>query len=110
MAQAPQYLTHRDINNLRMAVEKTYGVPAQIEAVWAHGTDKIALTYFLVVNKNDGTGTPYINASAVYTVLQNTTPGTITYPGGMAVTSGTAVAKSYTAMTACVTANGGADP
>jgi len=111
MAQMPQAINIKDLTNLRMAVEKTWGKDAEIEMIWAHGTDKSALTYFLVVNKKDGTGTPYINASAVYAQYgSNTTPGVISNPGGMTVTAGTAVAKSYTAVTACVTANASADP
>jgi hypothetical protein len=85
---------------------------AQLEALWAHGVDPIAPTFFVLVNKADGTGTPYSIATLTYaTAGSNTVGGTITTPANMNVTvGGTSYATTTAAMTALVALNASSAP
>ena len=106
MSTAPRMIQHKDLINLRSAVEHAYTKDADIDMIWAHGTDTLALTYYAVVNTKDGSGTPYVPVTAVYG-----TPGVAsTGWAGMTLTPGTAVAHSYTAVTALVTGEASANP
>ncbi len=100
----PHKIGHKDLNNLRIAVEFTYGHSAEVTAIWAHGDDPLALTYFAVVDTQDGTGTPFVPVSAVYSPYGvNVVAGTDATPGGLVMTPGAAVAHEYLAVTALVT-------
>src|ERR1700733_4851688 len=93
MSTAPRMIQHKDLINLRAAVEHAYTKDADIDMIWAHGTDTLALTYYAVVNTKDGSGAPYVPVTAVY----GTPGGAGTGWAGMTLTPGTAVAHSYTA-------------
>ena len=90
----------------------TSSMPASIEAVWVHGTDPLAPTFYVMVNKNDGTVTPYALMSCVYGPNgANTTPGTVTYPAGMTATlDATFYGTTTAAMTALVALEGAVAP
>lgn len=90
----------------------TSSTPAQMEAVWVHGTDPRAPTFYVMVNKNDGTGTPYALMSCVHGPNgANITPGTVTYPAGMTATvDATSYATTTAAMTALVALEGAVAP
>ena len=101
-----------DLANIAQAVEIAFpntvtggASTATVEAVWKHGADPINSTYYAAVNDGTGSGTPYWPCTLVNTGAVYGTSGP-----SMSVTKGTAVADSYLAITALVTAEGSVAP